>query len=73
MPFEDLLTPPLSTLYQVGGFALKTGFFLFFYIWVRWSLPRFRYDQLMGIGWKVLLPLALVNVAVTGVVMLFVK
>ena len=70
MPFEDRVGPGLVTLYQVAGFLLKTGFFLFVYIWVRWSLPRFRYDQLMAIGWKVLLPLALLNVVITGIWML---
>ena len=70
MPFEDLAGPGLVTIYQVAGFLLKTGFFLFVYIWVRWSLPRFRYDQLMAIGWKVLLPLALLNVVITGILML---
>jgi NADH-quinone oxidoreductase subunit H len=49
---------------------LKAGVFLFFYIWLRTTLPRFRYDQLMGIAWKVLLPLALANVIVTGFVRL---
>ena len=70
MPFEDLVGPGLVTFYQVAGFLVKTGFFLFLYIWVRWSLPRFRYDQLMAIGWKVLLPLALLNVVFTGIWML---
>jgi NADH-quinone oxidoreductase subunit H len=54
---------------SVVAFAGKTGFFLFLYLWVRWTLPRFRYDQLMRLGWKVLLPLALLNVIVTGIVM----
>jgi NADH-quinone oxidoreductase subunit H len=47
------------TLLSVLIFALKTGFFLFVYIWIRWTLPRFRYDQLMSLGWKIMLPLAL--------------
>ena len=51
----------------VLAFAVKTSFFLLLFIWVRWTLPRFRFDQLMNLGWKVMLPLALANVLVTGV------
>jgi NADH-quinone oxidoreductase subunit H len=47
---------------QVTAFAAKVGFFLFLYVWVRWTLPRFRYDQLMNLGWKVLFELALINI-----------
>ena len=53
------LNPTLAALIQVGAFAAKVACFLFLYVWVRWTLPRFRYDQLMNIGWKVLLPIAL--------------
>ncbi len=45
-------------------------FFLFFYIWLRGTLPRFRYDQLMGIAWKVLLPLTLINILITAFIRL---
>ncbi len=48
-----------KTLATFAGFAAKTGFFLLVYIWVRWTLPRFRYDQVMALGWKVMLPTAL--------------
>ena len=62
-------TTLMASLLKVLAFSLKTGFFLFFYIWVRWTLPRFRYDQVMRLGWKMLLPLALANVFVTGLIL----
>lgn len=49
---------------------MKICFFIFFYMWVRWTIPRFRYDQLMRLGWKVLIPLAIANIFITGIVML---
>src|SRR5947199_10384487 len=60
-------TPPwttLKTLATLAMFSAKVMFFLFVYIWVRWTLPRFRYDQLMALGWKVMLPLVLRYVTV---------
>jgi NADH-quinone oxidoreductase subunit H len=59
----SLALPPLAvSLLQVAAFLLKVSFFLFVYVWVRWTLPRFRFDQLMDLGWKVMLPLALLNI-----------
>ena len=74
----------LATLLFFGGwylwivppvlaFFLKVVFFLFFYIWLRGTLPRLRYDMLMRLGWKVLLPLAIANIIVTGVVLVVVQ
>jgi NADH-quinone oxidoreductase subunit H len=51
----------MGALLSLLVFAVKTAFLVSVFVWVRWTLPRFRYDQLMGLGWKVLLPLALVN------------
>ncbi len=58
----------------IGIFVLfaKICMFIFFYMWVRWTIPRFRYDQLMRLGWKVFIPLAIVNIIITGVVILLV-
>ncbi len=54
-------------------FAIKTAFFVFFYMWVRWTVPRFRYDQVMHLGWKVLLPAALTFIGLTGATILVVE
>jgi NADH-quinone oxidoreductase subunit H len=56
-----------ATLLQVGAFVCKVVFFCWVFIWVRWTLPRFRYDQLMSLGWKVMLPLGLANLVVTAI------
>jgi len=58
----------LQALLPVFWFALRIVFFMFVYIWVRGTLPRFRYDQLMGFGWKFLFPLALANILITALV-----
>ena len=59
---------PIGGLWGLGYFAAKVFFVLFVFIWLRGTLPRFRYDQLMHFGWKVLIPLAALNVLVTGAV-----
>ncbi len=62
-----LFGPPLMrALLPVFWFAVKVFFFIFLYIWIRGTLPRFRYDQLMAFGWKFLLPLAIANIIVTS-------
>lgn len=53
-------------LIEVVVFFVKISFFMFLFMWVRWTLPRFRYDQLMRFGWKILLPWAIVNMILTG-------
>lgn len=55
-----------KTLLTLGAFGAKTLFFCFVYIWVRWTVPRFRYDQIMDLGWKVLLPTALAYITLMG-------
>ena len=63
----------LQILLPVFWFCLKVFFFMFLYVWVRWTLPRFRYDQLMAFGWKVLLPLAIANIIVTSLIVALVS
>ncbi len=60
----------LNVLVGVVALGGKTCIFIFIFIWIRWSLPRFRYDQLMNLGWKGLIPLALFNMLITAVVVL---
>lgn len=55
---------------EVAVMFAKIGFFIFTFMWVRWTLPRFRYDQLMHLGWKSMIPLAIVNLVITGAMML---
>ncbi|WP_293957299.1 MULTISPECIES: NADH-quinone oxidoreductase subunit NuoH [unclassified Sphingobacterium] len=68
-PFmNDLgLSANMITIIGVVVFFIKIFLFIFFFMWVRWTLPRFRYDQLMNLGWKMLIPLAIANIVLTGV------
>jgi NADH-quinone oxidoreductase subunit H len=62
---------PFSWLNFIPGFIWLVGkvlFLVFMYMWIRWTLPRYRYNQLMDIGWKIFLPLAIANLAVTAVI-----
>ena len=68
-----LLGPTWGPLFGTFIFFLKIFFFIFFFMWVRWTIPRFRYDQLMNLGWKVLIPLAIANIIITGLVIAFIK
>jgi len=74
VPFAAYLFGPgtiLFALVSVIGFFAKILFFLFLYIWLRGTLPRFRFDQLMNFGWKFLLPAAILNIVVTATVLFF--
>uniref|UniRef100_A0A832DI59 NADH-quinone oxidoreductase subunit H n=1 Tax=Ignavibacterium album TaxID=591197 RepID=A0A832DI59_9BACT len=74
LPFEQSLglSGTWLTVAQIASFFVKMGAMLFFFIWVRWSIPRFRYDQLMNLGWKVMFPLSLINIIwVAAIIMIF--
>lgn len=72
-PFMNELNLSHNAITLLGTAALfaKIFFFIFFFMWVRWTIPRFRYDQLMNLGWKILIPLAIANILVTGIIMWF--
>ena len=62
-----------NTLAILGVVAMftKTFFFIFVFIWIRWTIPRFRFDQLMHLGWKSLIPISIINMLITGLVIAF--
>ena len=74
-PFGSLLPAPqiflLQAVLPIFWFVAKVFFFLFLFVWVRGTLPRFRYDQLMGYGWKYLVPVAMLNIVATSLVLAF--
>ena len=63
---ENAVGQNIATLIGTAVLFGKIFFFIFFFMWVRWTIPRFRYDQLMHLGWRILIPLALINIALTG-------
>lgn len=65
------LAPNLITILGFVALFIKILVFLFFFMWVRWTIPRFRYDQLMRLGWNMMIPIALVNMLITGAWILF--
>jgi NADH-quinone oxidoreductase subunit H len=65
---NSMLGPLFGPLIGMGVLLVKIFAFIFFFMWVRWTVPRFRYDQLMNLGWKVLIPLAIANIVITGIV-----
>ncbi len=67
-PFIDSLnlSPNIAAAVSVGVLFAKIFFFMFFFMWVRWTLPRFRFDQLMKLGWQIFIPLSILNILITG-------
>jgi NADH-quinone oxidoreductase subunit H len=74
-PFMNDLGLDQNVIAILGTVALfaKIGFFIFFFMWIRWTIPRFRYDQLMNLGWKALIPLSIANMVITGAIILWFK
>jgi len=72
-PFMNNLGMDQNAITIIGTVVLfgKIAFFIFFFMWIRWTVPRFRYDQLMNLGWKILIPLAVINIFVTGLFGIF--
>lgn len=73
LPFvnEANFSPNIAALIGIAALMTKVVMFIFFFMWVRWTIPRFRYDQLMHLGWRILIPLALFNMLATGAFILY--
>lgn len=65
--------PVIGPIIGVVALFIKIFAFIFFFMWVRWTIPRFRYDQLMNLGWRTLIPLAIANIVLTGVISYLLK
>ena len=72
VPFINMasFSPNVAAWIGIGSLMTKAVLFILFFMWVRWTVPRFRYDQLMNLGWKSMVPLALINMLITAVVIL---
>ncbi|MBM4159090.1 MAG: NADH-quinone oxidoreductase subunit NuoH [Ignavibacteria bacterium] len=67
------ISPMIMSILQILTFLIKAIFVVLFFIWIRWTIPRFRYDQLMSLGWKIMLPASLLNLVVTSIIVLLLK
>ena len=74
-PGLDSLDLPqnIAAVVSIAVLFAKTFFFIFFFMWIRWTVPRFRYDQLMKLGWQILIPVSILNILATGAWITFVK
>jgi NADH-quinone oxidoreductase subunit H len=74
-PGLDSLELPqnIAAVVSIAVLFAKTFFFIFFFMWIRWTVPRFRYDQLMKLGWQILIPVSILNILATGAWITFVK
>lgn len=70
-PFMDSFDGNILALLCVGAFFTKIFLIIFVFMWIRWTLPRFRFDQLMHLGWKTLIPIAIINMLITGLVIAY--
>ena len=70
-PGMDNFSGNTLALLSVAAFFTKTFLMIFLFMWIRWTIPRFRFDQLMHLGWKVLIPISIINMLVTGIVIAF--
>ncbi|MCM8819329.1 MAG: NADH-quinone oxidoreductase subunit H, partial [Candidatus Omnitrophica bacterium] len=68
--FSQLASQVIVAIFQISMLLAKAMIFLWLYVHVRWTLPRFRYDQLMNMGWKLMLPISLINVIITGIIII---
>ena len=62
-----------TAIIQLIGYVLKLAFVAFVFVWVRWTVPRFRYDQVMKLGWLVFFELAVINIFLTAAILYFIK